>query len=107
VFVAIRGRRAIGEIGLQQPFNLLRYPVPDMRRFILALVLTGALTNTLASTAFAADNASPLAAGKPAGVQKAQAQTDHYAWWLMAGAFLGIIAIAAAGQSTTVTTATS
>jgi hypothetical protein len=82
-----------------------------MRRFILALVLTGALTNALANTlvspAFAADNASPLAAGKPAGVQKAQAQTDHYAWWLMAGAFLGIIAVAAAGQSATVTTATS
>ena len=81
--------------------------MPDMRRFFLALALTGALTNTLASTAFAADAASPLAAGKPAGVQKAQAQQDHYVWWLMAGAFLGIIAIAAAGQSATVTTATS
>jgi phosphate/sulfate permease len=82
------------------------YPVPMMQRLFLALALTGALLGT----AFAADGANPamgpLAAGKPAGVQKAQATPNNYVWWVMAGSLAAIVGLAALGQSTT-STATS
>jgi hypothetical protein len=51
----------------------------------------------LASTAFAADSAGPLAAGKPAGVK--QAQIGQAGWILIGVGAVAAIAIAVASSS--------
>ena len=63
-------------------------------RTLIALALS---TTLIASTAFAADTG-PLAAGKPAGVEKAQLGTTG--WVLIGvGGLVAIVAIAASGSS--------
>jgi hypothetical protein len=87
----------VGASGKQkQGINIMRMIVAAVLAVTLsATSLWAADTAPLASsTAVASDNTAPLAAGKPAGVKKAQG-IDNLAWWLVgAGAIAGIIVIA-------------
>ena len=64
-------------------------------RILVSLALA---TSLVASSAFAADNVSPLAAGKPAGVHHAQALSTT-AWTVIGVAVLAGIAIGVASSS--------
>ena len=83
-----------------------------MRMFVSAVLATAIFT----SSALAGDAAKPLAPGKPAGVQQAQAQTVSPIVYLGIAAVVGVIAVAASksshnnsggSASTTTTTGTS
>jgi len=53
----------------------------------------------IVTSAFAATDSGPLAAGKPAGVKNAQAE-DTTLWWILgAGLVVGGIALVASGSS--------
>lgn len=56
-------------------------------------------TSLIASNAFAADNAAPLAAGKPAGVHKAQTMSNT-TWTLLGIGALTAVAVGVAAGST-------
>ena len=65
----------------------------------MRILITLALATSLAaSSAFAADNAGPLAAGKPAGVQQAQV-LGTTAWVLIGVGVLTAIAVGVASSS--------
>ncbi len=64
-------------------------------RTLIALALA---TSLVASSAFAADNAGPLAAGKPAGVHQAQVLSTT-AWVLIGVGVLTAIAVGVASGS--------
>jgi hypothetical protein len=64
-------------------------------RILISLALA---TSLAASTAFAADNAVPLAAGKPAGVHKAQS-INTTGWALIGAGVITAIAIGVASSS--------
>jgi len=73
--------------------------VTSMRLFIAATVAA-----SLFATNLSAAETGPLAAGKPAGVQKADA-ADATLWWIIGGAvFVGVVAaVASGGGSSTIT----
>ena len=62
------------------------------------LVSLALATTLVASSAFAADSAAPLAAGKPAGVQQAQSMSST-TWVLLGVAGLTAIAVGVASSS--------
>jgi hypothetical protein len=64
-------------------------------RILISLALA---TSLAASSAFAADSASPLAAGKPAGVHQAQALSTT-SWVLIGAGVLTAITIGVASSS--------
>jgi hypothetical protein len=61
------------------------------------LIAVALATTMIASTAFAADNAGPLTAGKPAGVKQAQLGTTG--WVLIGIGVVAAVAIAVASSS--------
>jgi hypothetical protein len=65
-------------------------------RTLISLALA---TSLLASSAFAADTASPLTAGKPAGVHQAQMEMGTTAWALIGIGVLAAVAIGVASSS--------
>jgi hypothetical protein len=62
-------------------------------RILISLALA---TSLAASSAFAADNAGPLAAGKPAGVHQAQGMNNTT--WVLIG--IGVLTAVAVGVAT-------
>jgi di/tricarboxylate transporter len=65
-----------------------------MRLFVAATLAV----SLFASNLLAAEAVSPLAAGKPAGVKKAQ-DVDDTDWWLAGGVIaVAVIAVAASGN---------
>jgi hypothetical protein len=65
-------------------------------RTLISLALA---TSLLASSAFAADTASPLAVGKPAGVHQAQMEMSTTTWALIGVGAMAAIAIGVASSS--------
>ena len=73
-----------------------------MRLFIAATVAA----TLIATNLMAAETVTPLTAGKPAGVQKAQDADTNTLWWVVGGAVVvgAIAAAASGGNSAPVTT---